>query len=64
MSDFKSRLSIEKSELDEKIEKLSMFLNSDAVKNIDPKQQDLLADQLPAMASYSDILSQRIALLA
>jgi len=64
MSDFKSRLSIEKSELDEKIAKLSDFVVGEAFKSIDPKQQDLLQTQLPVMQRYSDILTERILLLA
>lgn len=63
MSDFKSRLSIERSELDEKIGKLSAFIDSDAINSIDPKQKELLADQLPAMRLYSDILAERLSLL-
>lgn len=64
MSDFKDRLLTEKSELDEKIEKLSTFVNSEKIDTIDPKQKQLLNQQLPAMQSYSDILAQRIGLLA
>lgn len=63
MSDFKSRLLTEKSELDEKIEKLSAFLKSDKITSIDPLQQTLLNKQLPLMQSYSEVLGQRIHLL-
>lgn len=63
MSDFKSRLSIEKSELDEKIGKLSTFIESDGINSIDPKQKALLNEQLPAMKLYADILAERISLL-
>lgn len=63
MSDFKSRLSIEKSELDEKIGKLSTFIESDGINSIDPKQKALLNEQLPAMKLYAYILAERISLL-
>lgn len=63
MPDFKSRLLTEKTELDEKIDKLSTFTKSDSFATIDPRQQSLLGDQLTAMLTYSDILEHRIALL-
>lgn len=63
MSDFKSRLLTEKLELDEKLGKLSSFVNDEAIKSIDPKQQELLAKQLPIMQLYSEILNERIQLL-
>lgn len=64
MSDFKSRLLNEKSELDEKISKLSLFIGGENFKKIDPKQQVLLSKQLPVMTEYSNILCDRIELLA
>lgn len=63
MSDFKSRLLTEKTELDEKIEKLSSFVQGEAIKSIDPRQQELLTKQLPTMQQYSEILNERISLL-
>lgn len=63
MSDFKSRLLTEKTELDEKIEKLSSFVHGEAIKSIDTRQQELLAKQLPTMQQYSEILYERIGLL-
>jgi len=63
MSDFKSRLITEQSELAEKIEKLSSFLGGNNFKSIDPKQQELLRKQLLVMNEYESILSERISLL-
>lgn len=63
MSDFKSRLSDEKQELDNKIEKLTAFIGGDNFSAIDEKQQVLLTQQLPVMKQYSDILTERIDLL-
>lgn len=63
MSDFKYRLSIEKSELAEKISKLSVFVSGNAIKSIDPKQAELLNKQLLIMQEYCDILTERIELL-
>jgi hypothetical protein len=63
MSDFKSRLLIEKSDLSEKIQKLSSFIGGNNFKSIDPKQQDLLSKQLPVMKAYEGILSERLSLL-
>lgn len=60
MSDFKNRLEVEKSELDEKIEKLSAFQTSENFLNIDPVQQTLLNIQLKAMHTYSQILLERL----
>jgi hypothetical protein len=63
MSDFKNRLEIEKQELDEKIEKLTIFVVSPNFDKIDIKQQELLDKQLPVMCEYRDILTERLALL-
>lgn len=63
MSDFKSRLLTEKSELDEKIEKLSPFIQDGKFQSIDPRQQKLLLKQLPVMKEYSAILNERISIL-
>ena len=60
MSDFKTRLLEEKEQLDDKISKLSPFINSDKLSGIDKIQQDLLKLQLPTMQIYSEILQQRI----
>lgn len=63
MSDFKTRLLTEKSELDEKIHKLSPFIGSETFKKIDENQQFLLEIQLRQMQAYSKTLEMRIKLL-
>jgi hypothetical protein len=64
MNDFYERLLSEKKELDERREKLSNFLNSEKVNDIDYRQVSLLNIQSQAMATYSQCLLERIALLA
>lgn len=63
MSDFKSRLTEEKAQLDERLEKLQAFQTSDAFQNVSPVQQTLLNIQANAMATYSQVLLERIAWL-
>jgi len=63
MNTFLERLKVEKAELDEKIEKLTAFSDSDKFKDIDSKQQSLLNIQLKIMESYSQILLERLVLL-
>ena len=60
MSDFISRLSEEKSQLDEKIAKLEAFTKSDDFNGIDNVQRGLLKIQLNTMATYSQILDERL----
>jgi len=60
MSNFISRLSDEKSQLDEKIVKLEAFIKSDAFNTIDNVQCGLLKIQLNAMVTYSQILNERL----
>lgn len=60
MNDFISRLSDEKSQLDEKISKLEAFINSAAFNGIDDVQRGLLKIQLNAMATYSQVLDERL----
>lgn len=57
---FKERLIAEKTDLDEKLSKLEVFVDSEKFKTIDPVQTSLLKAQLQAMATYSVILSQRL----
>lgn len=64
MSTFYERLLTEKSELDEKIEKLDAFQKSEKFKEIDPRQMSLLNIQAQAMATYSQCLLERVALLS
>jgi hypothetical protein len=63
MSTFIDRLKEEKVELDSKLEKLELFINSDAFKGIDPVQMSLLNLQSKIMESYSQVLIERIAWL-
>ena len=63
MSDFKSRLIEEKAQLDERLEKLLAFQSSDAYGCETTFQQTLLNVQAAAMATYSQILLERISWL-
>jgi predicted CoA-binding protein len=63
MSTFKERLTAEMQDLKEKIDKLEVFVNSDALFNIDATQQVLLRIQLQSMINYFQILVERIAWL-
>jgi hypothetical protein len=61
MSNFKERLIQEQKDLQEKIEKLASFLESDAFfENLKKEAQDLLTMQLYAMLTYNTILLARI----
>jgi len=60
MSDFIQRVVTEKSELDEKIAKLEAFTKSDAFNGIDNVQRGLLKIQLNVMATYSQVLDERL----
>jgi len=60
MSTFKERLTAEMQDLKEKIDKLEIFVNSDALFNIDATQQVLLRIQLQSMITYFQILVERI----
>lgn len=60
MSTFKERLTAEKAELSEKLEKLRAFIASEKFKEIDPVQMTLLNIQVKAMETYSQCLLERI----
>lgn len=60
MSTFKERLIIEKTELNEKLEKLNTFILSEKFKEIDNVQMTLLNIQVKAMETYSQCLLERI----
>jgi len=60
MSTFKERLTAEKAELSEKMEKLRAFIASEKFKEIDPVQMTLLNIQVKAMETYSQCLLERI----
>lgn len=63
MEGFKERLLKEKEELDEKREKLSKFLQSDKIFDIDDRSRNLLSRQFKVMTLYSKILKERIEIL-
>jgi hypothetical protein len=63
MSTFKERLIDEKSQLDEKIEKLEAFTLGEHFQKIEAVQKSLLNAQLLAMKTYSQILTERLAWL-
>ena len=60
MSDFKTRLETEKSELEEKLNKLDAFLMSEKVNGVDDVQKALLQVQATAMNTYLQCLKERI----
>ena len=63
MEAFKVRLINEQFDLQEKIEKLKSFVESESISKVDDSQQKLLNDQLGAMVRYNDILIERLLLL-
>jgi hypothetical protein len=63
MEAFKVRLINEQFELQEKINTLNGFINSESFGNIDIFQQNLLKEQIVAMESYNNILIKRLAAL-
>ena len=63
MSDFKSRLELEKVELDEKLSKLTSFLDSEKSDELEFKAKSLLIIQKNIMSAYSNILDARLKLL-
>lgn len=60
MSTFKERLDEEKAQLNEKLEKLRAFIDSEKFQEIDPVQMTLLNIQIKAMETYSQCLLERI----
>jgi len=57
MEAYQERVVLEKKELDEKINKLSVFVSSDTLKE---DVANVLKKQLAIMIDYSNILSERI----
>lgn len=60
---FYVRLLKEQEQLNEKIDGLKLFLESDRVSEVDKNQFLLLKVQLPVMISYREVLQERIKLL-
>ena len=56
------RVIAEKAQLDDKIGKLSAFLDTDTFKSLPAKQNELLTTQLSCMREYSGLLAERLAL--
>lgn len=54
------RMAVEAEELQEKINKLSVFLKTDAFRALPPISQDRLTAQWFAMCTYMSILNMRI----
>ena len=61
MEAYQKRVVEEKKELDEKLEKLIVFLDSDKFDRLPPEEQDRMSRQQEVMEEYSDILGERIA---
>jgi len=60
MDDFKTRLIEEQAQLEEKLNKLTTFNESEKAFSIDPIQQSLLLIQAGAMYTYNEVLKQRL----
>jgi hypothetical protein len=60
MSDFKTRLSKEKAQLQERTDKLEAFLTKNEPLEIAEVQETLLKIQLNAMKTYNQCLAERL----
>jgi len=60
MGDFKTRLVEEREQLEERLNKLDVFLLSEKVKEIENVQKALLQVQATAMNTYLQCLKERI----
>jgi hypothetical protein len=64
MTDFISRLELERSDLADKLHKLGTFIQNKGLFDALPKiHQDLLREQFEAMIKYIDVLERRLELL-
>ena len=63
MDPFKERLIKEQLDLEEKLNKLNDFNDSEKVNTIDPIQKSLLRVQAGSMYTYNECLKARIAIL-
>lgn len=61
MKPYQQRVVQEKSDLDEKLERLRVFIGTDEFDALDHAEQQRLEKQLWAMRDYSGILNERIA---
>lgn len=62
MQPHQQRVVDEKRELDEKIEKLAAFFNTEIYRGLRSADQSLLSKQLHFMTGYSEVLRDRISL--
>lgn len=60
MQPHQERVITEKQELDDKLQKLSLFLTTPVFQSLDTEEQQRLRNQFDIMAQYSNILNQRI----
>lgn len=60
MEAYQQRVIDEKKALDEKIEKLDAFLDTDLFRSLSPDDGSLLMNQQHHMKAYSQVLAQRI----
>lgn len=60
--DFIERMEVELKELEEKLEKLDKFMESEKFQTLSDLNQTLLFDQAESMADYAKILKRRIKL--
>lgn len=58
--EYQTRVITEKSELDEKRQKLQGFIDGDKFAEVDADEQDRLERQSAIMQDYSDVLEERI----
>ncbi|MBE7691158.1 crAss001_48 related protein [Tenacibaculum piscium] len=63
MNELRTKLITEANELNEKIDKLATFMDTDAFYEIDPLQSMLLGIQLNSMLSYYKTLETRVELI-
>lgn len=62
MQPHQERVVVEKRELDEKLDKLKLFIETNSIfKTLPEDEQHRLNRQFDVMAEYSNILAQRIA---
>lgn len=61
MQDFQQRVVTEKTELDEKLGKLQVFLNTPRFMGLPADEQSRMVRQASAMSEYSVVLGERIA---
>jgi len=56
---FLTRLLAERAEIEERLNKLTLFMGTDAFRELPAAQRDMLDEQHLAMCSYLDVLSRR-----